>query len=489
MIIVINLLHINVSCNHKMFKGTRILRLYLTKSGKTSIITDYFSGNEKRGILVDGKTIKIGVIGYGVVGRGTVESLIGNAAVIRDKTGLDIVVKGIADLNIDRKNDEYTDLVEIKTKNADDLINDPEIDIIAELIGGYGAAKKFITGAINKGKHVVTANKALLAVHGREIFGLAEEKGVSLGFEASVGGGIPIIRVMKEDLAANNIQEIYGIINGTANYILTRMTKEGKAFDEVLRDAQEKGYAEADPTFDVEGIDTAHKICLLSSIAFSAVIPFDKIFVEGISNIKPVDIEIAKELGCTIKLLAIAKKDDSGMEVRVHPTIIPDSNMLSSVDGVFNAVCLTGDKVGTTMHYGRGAGGSATGSAVAGDIINIARNIAAGCGSRVPVLGFVKGSELSGLRSIEDITSCFYMRLMVVDAPGVLAKVGGILASNGISVSSALQREKEQGGEYVPLVFMTHETKGHNIMAAAEEIDELDVTVEKSVVIRVEGER
>lgn len=429
--------------------------------------------------------INVGIIGYGVVGSGAVESLIGNADVIRDKTGLDIIVKSIADLNIDRKTSKFLDCVEVKTKNADDLINDPEIDIIVELIGGYGAAKKFITEAINKGKHVVTANKALLAIHGSEIFSLAEEKGVSLGFEASVGGGIPIIRVMKEDLVANNINEIYSILNGTANYILTRMTKDGKAFEEVLKDAQEKGYAEADPTLDVEGIDAAHKICLLASIAFSTVIPFDKIFVEGISNIKPVDIEIAKELGCTIKLLAIAKRDDTGIEVRVHPTIISNNDMLSSVDGVFNAICLTGDRVGTTMHYGRGAGSSATGSAVAGDIINIARNISAKSASKVPVLGFIKSREYGELRNIDNITSCFYMRFMVVDAPGVLAKISAVLAENKISVSSALQREKDRGGKYVPLVFMTHETKGHNVMAAIEAIDKLDVTAEKSAVIRV----
>ena len=429
--------------------------------------------------------INVGIIGYGVVGSGAVESLIGNADVIRDKTGLDIIVKSIADLNIDRKTSKFLDCVEVKTKNADDLINDPEIDIIVELIGGYGAAKKFITEAINKGKHVVTANKALLAIHGREIFSLAEEKGVSLGFEASVGGGIPIIRVMKEDLVANNINEIYSILNGTANYILTRMTKDGKAFEEVLKDAQEKGYAEADPTLDVEGIDAAHKICLLASIAFSTVIPFDKIFVEGISNIKPVDIEIAKELGCTIKLLAIAKRDDTGIEVRVHPTIISNNDMLSSVDGVFNAICLTGDRVGRTMHYGRGAGSSATGSAVAGDIINIARNISAKSSSKVPVLGFIKSREYGELRNIDNITSCFYMRFMVVDAPGVLAKISAILAENKISVSSALQREKDRGGKYVPLVFMTHETKGHNVMAAVAAIDKLDVTAEKSAVIRV----
>lgn len=433
------------------------------------------------------KTINIGIIGYGVVGSGTVENLIYNADIIKRKTGLDIIVKGIADLNIDKKNDEILKDIQIKTKNANDLINDPDIDIIVELIGGYGVAKDFIVSAINNGKHIVTANKALLAIHGKEIFSLAKEKGIMIGFEASVGGGIPIIRVMKEDLVGNNIQEIYGIINGTANYILTRMTKEGKAFNDVLKDAQEKGYAEADPTFDVEGIDTAHKICLLSSIAFSSIIDFNKIYVEGISNIKPVDIEIAKELGCTIKLLAIAKKDGLKVEVRVHPTMIPTDNMLASVDGVFNAICVTGDRVGTTMHYGRGAGSAATGSAVVGDIVNIASKLSNNYSSSlVAPLGFIESNNIE-LIGIEDIHSCYYMRLMVDDTPGVLAKVGGILAKNGISVSKALQRENEKGSNFVPLVFITHEVVGKNIISAINEIDNLDITAEKSVVIRVEG--
>lgn len=432
-------------------------------------------------------TVKVGIIGYGIVGKGTVSTLIDNAKIIKSRTGLDIVLKGIADLNIDKCNDIYTEKIQIKTKNAEELIDDPEIDIIVELIGGYGAAKTFITKAIAKGKSVVTANKALLAVHGKEIFSMAEEKGVRIGFEGSVGGGIPIIRVMKEDLTANNIQEITAIINGTANYILTRMTKEGKAFEEVLKDAQEKGYAEADPTFDVEGIDSAHKICLLASLAFSTFIPFDKIFVEGISNIKPIDIQIARELHCVIKLLAIAKMDENGAEVRVHPTIIPETNMLASVDGVFNAICVLGDKVGTTMHYGRGAGGAPTGSAVAADIINIARDIAF-CkgGARVPV--FIRQDDAVTIKNIKDVTSSYYLRFIVADNPGVLATIGGVLAKNNISVSSALQREKEDKSGFVPLVFMTHEVLGSNIIKAVAEIDSLPVVAEKTVVLRVEGE-
>ncbi len=369
-----------------------------------------------------------------------------------------------------------------------ELITNKDIHIIVELVGGYTFAKDFVKAALQNKKHIVTANKALLAAYGSEIFPLAYENGVDIGFEASVGGGIPIIRVMKEDLAVNNINEIYSIINGTANYILTRMTEEGKEFSEVLKDAQKQGYAEADPTFDIEGIDSAHKLSILSSIAFSTVMPMDKIFVEGISNIKPIDIAIAKEFGCVIKLLAIAKRHDNDIEVRVHPTMIPLTNTLAQVNGVFNAVYVKSDKTGPTLHYGRGAGSEATGAAVAGDIINIARNIAQGISVRVPVLGYVKKEENINIIDIKDIHSAFYMRLMVEDTPGVLAQVGLILANNGISVSSALQREAGVDCKgCVPLVFMTHEVIGSSIINAVKEIDSKSFVKEKTVIIRVEG--
>lgn len=433
------------------------------------------------------KVVNVGIIGYGVVGKGTAAALIDNADTIKRKTGIDIILKGVADINIDSKKDEYLSKVEILTKDANELIKNPEIDIIVELVGGYTFAKDFVTAALNNKKHVVTANKALLATYGGEIFALAEKNNVDIGFEASVGGGIPIIRVMKEDLSANNIQEIYSIINGTANYILTRMTEEGKPFDEVLKDAQKHGYAEADPTFDIEGIDSAHKLSIMSSIAFSTVIPMDKIFIEGISNIKPIDIAIAKEFGCVIKLLAIAKKHDNDVEVRVHPTMIPLTNTLAQVNGVFNAVYLKSDRTGPTLHYGRGAGSEATGSAVAGDIINIARNIVSGINIRVPVLGYVQQDNSINITDIKDINSSFYMRLMVEDTPGVLAQVGLILAKNNISVSSALQREKSNTHGCVPLVFMTHEVIGRDIINAVKEIDSQSFVKEKTVVIRVEG--
>ena len=385
------------------------------------------------------KVVNVGVIGYGVVGKGTVAALIDNFQSVKRKTGIDIIVKGVADISIDKK-------------------------------------------------HVVTANKALLAIYGKEIFPLAKKMGVDIGYEASVGGGIPIIRVMKEDLAVNNILEIYSIINGTANYILTKMTEEGKEFADVLKDAQKQGYAEADPTFDIEGIDSAHKLSILSSIAFSTLVDMDKVFVEGISNIKPIDIAIAKEFGCVIKLLAIAKRHGNDIEVRVHPTMIPVTNTLAQVNGVFNAVYLKSDKTGPTLHYGQGAGSTPTGAAVAGDIINIARNITSNIDIRVPVLGYVEQEENINVINIKDIHSSFYMRLMVEDTPGVLAQVGLILANNGISVSSALQRESSiECNGCVPLVFMTHDVIGSQIINAVKEIDSQPFIKEKTVIIRVEG--
>lgn len=434
------------------------------------------------------KVVNVGVIGYGVVGKGTVAALIDNFQSVKRKTGIDIIVKGVADISIDKKHDEYLLKIEILTKDAMELITNKDIHIIVELVGGYTFAKDFVIKALENKKHVVTANKALLAIYGKEIFPLAKKMGVDIGYEASVGGGIPIIRVMKEDLAVNNILEIYSIINGTANYILTKMTEEGKEFADVLKDAQKQGYAEADPTFDIEGIDSAHKLSILSSIAFSTLVDMDKVFVEGISNIKPIDIAIAKEFGCVIKLLAIAKRHGNDIEVRVHPTMIPVTNTLAQVNGVFNAVYLKSDKTGPTLHYGQGAGSTPTGAAVAGDIINIARNITSNIDVRVPVLGYVEQEENINIINIKDIHSSFYMRLMVEDTPGVLAQVGLILANNGISVSSALQRESSiECNGCVPLVFMTHDVIGSQIINAVKEIDSQPFIKEKTVIIRVEG--
>ncbi|WP_022849958.1 homoserine dehydrogenase [Limisalsivibrio acetivorans] len=435
------------------------------------------------------KQVNVGIIGYGTVGQGTLKNLFSNTNSIAVKTGLDITVKTVADLKIEEfTSDELLEKVPVKTTNGMDVINDPEIDIVVELIGGYNVAREFILAAINNRKHVVTANKALLAVHGAELFKAAQDNGVNIGFEAAVAGGIPIIRVLKEDLAANRILEISGIINGTANYILTRMETEGKEFHEVLADAQELGYAEADPTFDVEGQDTAHKIALLASIGFATLVPFEKIYVEGITSIKQVDIQFAKKLGCKIKLLAIAKRHDDDIEVRVHPTIIPETELLAQVGDVFNAVQVKGNMVGDTMHYGRGAGGEPTGSAVAGDIISIARDVAAGGDKRVPVLGFTKEyTYYFPLRDIKEIESSFYLRFSAVDQPGSMAEIAGILSKYGISISQAIQSTPQNTGEVVPLVFMTHLTEGSKVMNAVEEINNLGVVRDKTVVIRVEG--
>jgi homoserine dehydrogenase len=417
--------------------------------------------------------VNVGIIGYGVVGKGTVDTLKKNKDTILRKTGLEINIAGIADPKLDG------------APTAEDMINNPEIDIIVELIGGYTHAKTFIEKAIENGKHVVTANKALLAVHGREIFAKAQERGVEIGFEASVGGGIPIIKVLKEDLAANNIEEIEAIVNGTTNYILTRMKNEGKAYADILADAQKLGYAEADPTFDVEGIDSAHKITLLSSIAFGSWVDFNKVHVEGITKISDVDIDFAKKLNCTIKLLAIAKKCGDSIEVRVHPTMIPDRWQLASVNDVFNAIQVKGDMVGTTLHYGRGAGGAPTSSAVVSDIIDISRNIACGCVERVPALGFVEQTEYK-MTAIGDVLSSFYMRFTVEDNPGVLSKIAGVLAANDISIGTAIQQGKD-GQNGIPLVFLTHNVAGNKVKSAIEEIDKQPFIVNKTVVIRVEG--
>jgi len=434
------------------------------------------------------RDIKVGIVGYGTVGRGAVNVLIDNANTIKEKTGLNIIVKAVADLKINEIDDNFLQKIPFKYTDASNIIDDPEIDIVVELIGGYTVAKKIILDALEKGKNVVTANKALLAIYGTEIFKKAEEKSVQLGFEGSVGGGIPIIKVLKEDLSANNIKEIYGIINGTANYILTRMEKEGKEFDEVLKDAQRLGYAEADPTFDVEGIDTAHKLTILSSIAFNTIVPFDKVFVEGISSIKQVDIDFARRLNCKIKLLAIAKKHENDIEVRVHPTMIPDRYILSKVENVYNAIYLVSDKLDRTIHYGRGAGSLPTGSAVAGDIISISRDIVCGCTKRVPVLGFTKEyRSYYPIKNIDDIRSSFYLRFMALDKPGVLSKIAGVLGKYGISISAAIQPGDYSPGDVVPLVFMTHETMGRSVADAVREIDSMEYVKSKTVVIRVEG--
>ena len=431
------------------------------------------------------KKINVGIVGFGTVGTGTAKILIENSLLIEERVGIPIVVKKIADHDIEKEREINVD-PSLLTKDANEILNDPEIDIVVELIGGYGYAKEFILKAIDKGKHVVTANKALLAVHGDEIFRAAYRKGVDIGFEASVGGGIPIIRALKEGLVANRIESIYGIVNGTTNYILTKMTAEGKKFGDVLKKAQEKGYAEADPTFDVEGVDAAHKLAVLISLAYGVRIRFEDIYTEGISKITPLDIEFAREFGYRIKLLAITKDDKGKIESRVHPTMLKESAMLANVDGVFNAIYVTGDAVGSTMFYGRGAGMMPTGSAVVSDIADIARNIIKKSHQRVPPLGCSEGCiKDAKVKDISETVNHYYIRFSAMDKPGVLSKISGILGENNISISSMIQKGRQVGGS-VPIVMMTHEAKEKDVRKALDEIDRLPVVHEKTVFIRIE---
>jgi homoserine dehydrogenase len=434
------------------------------------------------------KEIKVGLIGFGTVGSGVVKILQKNYRLINKRMGARIILKRIADIDI--KTDRGVRLKSgILTRKADDVINDPEIDILMELIGGDEPAKTFILKAIRKGKHIVTANKALLALHGDEIFKEAHRFGVDVNFEASVGGGIPVIRSIKEGLVANRIQSIFGILNGTSNYILSKMTDEGRNFKEVLREAQEKGYAEADPTYDIEGIDAAHKLTILIRLAFGTSIQFKEIMTGGISEITPLDIQFSREFGYRIKLLAIAKIDKGRIEARVHPTMIPEVHLLSTIEGVFNAIYIKGDAVGPTLFYGQGAGQMPTGSAVVSDLVELGRNVLIrASGRRVPLLSYQESAiEKIPLKKMDDVVMPFYMRFSALDRPGVLSKISGILGKNDISIASVIQKGRQVNGA-VPIVMMTHEAKEKNVHRALKEIDRLGMILGKTIFIRVENE-
>jgi len=428
------------------------------------------------------KSINVGIIGFGTVGTGTARILLENADIIKRRLGAPVILKKISDLDIKRDRGIKLGGVQLTT-SAQELLTDPEIDVVVELIGGYKPAKEFILEAIKNKKHVVTANKALLAVHGEELYAAAEKAGVTIGYEASVAGGIPILAALRSGLAANNIKSIYGIVNGTCNYILTLMTNEGRKFDEVLKEAQAKGYAEADPTFDIEGIDSAHKLAVLTMLAYGTPVKFDDIYTEGISKITPVDIDFAKELGYKIKLLAITKMVNGEVEARVHPTMLPEEYPIAAVDGVFNALSIVGDAVGSTMFYGRGAGDMPTGSAVVGDIIDIGRDILCGCANRAPVAAFRERSPLK-IRKMDGISSCYYLRFSVMDKPGVLSRVSGVLGKNNISIASVIQKGRG-AEEAVPLV-MSHEAVERDLRKALEEINKMDCIAGPTMVIRVE---
>ena len=432
------------------------------------------------------KSINVGIIGFGTVGAGTARILIENADIIKRRLGTPVVLRKISDLDIKRDRGIKLDGVKLTT-DAKDILGDPDIDVVVELIGGYKPAKEFILEAIRNKKHVATANKALLAVHGEEIYAAAEKAGVTVGYEASVAGGIPILAAVREGLAANNIKSIYGIVNGTCNYILTLMTSEGRKFDEVLKEAQAKGYAEADPTFDIEGIDSAHKLAVLTMLAFGTPVRFDDIYTEGISKITPLDIDFAKDLGYKIKLLAITKTANGEIEARVHPTMLPEDYPLAAVDGVFNALSVAGDAVGSTMFYGRGAGDMPTGSAVVSDIMNIGRDILAGCTGRSPVTAFRERKTLT-IRKMDDITSCYYLRFSALDKPGVLSRITGVLGKNNISISSMIQKGRKMD-EAVPIVMMTHDAVERDVRKALDEINTMDCVAGGTVVIRVEEGR
>lgn len=431
------------------------------------------------------KAVKVGLLGFGTVGCGVVKAFQQSGQLLARRLGLQVELVRIADLDIvtPRPVEVATSLL---VTDAAAILDDPEIDIVVELIGGYEPARSFVLRAIANGKHVVTANKALLALHGEEIFMAAEAAGVDVMFEASVGGGIPVISAIKENLCANAFQSVFGILNGTCNYILTRMTDEGEDFSRVLSDAQAKGYAEADPTFDVEGIDTAHKLALLTSLCFGTRIDFKSIYTEGITRITALDIQYAREFGYKFKLLAIGKRSDGEIEARVHPTMLPVDHPLANVDGVFNGVRLQGDLVGPVMFYGYGAGMDATASAVMGDIMAIVRNLRGGSSLRTPAMGCSQGAvEHLAVKPMESLVSSYYLRVFAKDQPGVLAQIAGILGRYRISIESMIQPLRHEA-DAVPIVLMTHEAVEQDVRAALAEIDQLEAIRGNSLFVRIE---
>ncbi len=429
------------------------------------------------------KTINIGLVGFGTVGSGVVKLLKEQGPILERRVGGRLRLKRIADIDVTTPRDVEVD-PKILTTDAREVTDDAAIDIVIELIGGTTDAREVSLAALNNGKHLVTANKALLATHGLELFRVAAKKRVDLGFEASVCGGIPIIRAVRDGLVANRILSISGIVNGTCNYILTKMTELDAPFEEVLKEAQAKGYAEANPSLDIDGIDAAHKLQILASIAYGGSVDFEAIHIEGIRGIDPADIQYAKELGYRVKLLAIAKEADGEVEVRVHPTLIPEDHLLTSVAGVFNAVYIVGDATGSLMFYGRGAGQMPTASAVVSDVVEIVQNILHQRPSRPSHVPEIAGEGLR-TRAMAEIRTRYYLRVMAVDKPGVLSKVSGILGDHEISIASVIQKGRHTR-ESVPVVMMTHEAVEGPMREALAEIDAVDAVTGKTVCIRVE---
>ncbi len=433
------------------------------------------------------KQLNVGLLGIGTVGGGTYNVLARNAAEITRRTGVAINVVQVADKNIEHAKTVTGDSVEV-TDDAFNLVSNPNVDVVVELIGGYTLSKQLVLKAIENGKHVVTANKALLALHGNEIFAAAQKKGVIVAFEAAVAGGIPIIKTLREGLGANKIEWIAGIINGTTNFILTEMREKGLAFADVLGEAQRLGYAEADPTFDVEGIDAAHKLTIMSAIAFGMPMKFESAYTEGITKLQQTDIKYAEELGYRVKLLGITKRTDAGVELRVHPTLISEKRLIANVNGAMNAVLVKGDAVGPTLYYGAGAGAEPTASAVVADLMDVARLSSATPEQRVPYLAFQPNSVADlPILPISEINSAYYLRLRASDKPGVLAGVTKILADRNISIDAMLQKEPEDHESEADIVILTHETIEKNMMAGIAEIEALEAVTNKIVLIRSES--
>ena len=431
------------------------------------------------------KPINVGLLGLGTVGGGTLTVLRRNAQEISRRAGREIRVVRAAVRNLDKARALAGDLP--LTTNPFDVVDDPAIDIVVELIGGLEPARELVLQAIANGKHVVTANKHLVAKHGNEIFAAAQAKGVMVAFEAAVAGGIPIIKALREGLTANRIEWLAGIINGTSNFILTEMRDKGAAFDDVLKEAQRLGYAEADPTFDIEGIDAAHKLTILSAIAFGIPMQFDRAYTEGISKLTREDVQYAEELGYRIKLLGIARRAENGIELRVHPTLIPERRLIANVDGAMNAVLVKGDAVGPTLYYGAGAGAEPTASAVVADLVDVTRLHTADPHHRVPHLAF-QPDQLADtpILPMHEVRTAYYLRLRAFDRPGVLADITRILADSDISIDAMVQKEPAEGEEQVNIILLTHITVEKNINAAIAKIEALDTVAGKVMRIRLE---
>ncbi|MCG5512950.1 homoserine dehydrogenase [Ectothiorhodospira shaposhnikovii] len=433
------------------------------------------------------KPVKLGLLGLGTVGSGTANVLKRNSDEITRRAGRGIEIVAAAGKNLESHN--CRDVTGMRlTEDAFSVVNDPEVEVVVELIGGTTLARELVLCAVDQGKHVVTANKALIALHGNEIFARAQEKGVIVAFEAAVAGGIPIIKAIREGLAGNRINWVAGIINGTGNFILTEMRDKGRDFQDVLAEAQRLGYAEADPTFDVEGIDAAHKLTILASIAFGIPLQFDRVYTEGITGITREDVAYANELGYRIKHLGIARRTEQGIELRVHPTLIPERRLIANVDGVMNAVLVSADAVGPTLYYGAGAGSEPTGSAVVADIVDVVRAMTTDPENRVPHLAF-QADTLSDttILPMEDVKTSFYLRLRVLDRPGVMADITRILASLDISIEAILQKEQDDDTTEADVILLTHEVREGNMIQAIREIEALETVKTPVIRIRLEN--